>query len=105
MRACAGGGRLLRRGQDDGLAVDQVAGPDRERFGTPVPVLEFHPAVLDAHHGADETGLGVLDDHADLDRLFGGTGPTGTVRVVGKDVGTIAISHPVIVGRTMAVTA
>jgi hypothetical protein len=87
------GSRLPGRCQDDGLAVDQITGTDRKRFGTPVAVFEFHPAVLHAHHGTDETGLGVLDDHPDLDRLLSGSRPSGLVRVTGQDVGAIAISH------------
>jgi len=61
-----------------------------------VPVLEFHPPVLDADHRAHVTGLGVLDDHADFHRPLRGTGLS--VRVVGEDVGSIAISHREIVG-------
>ena len=81
-RAGCGARRCGRRctsrgGEDHGLAVDEVAGSDRERFPAAVPVLELHPAVLDANHGADVTGLGVLDDHADFHRLLGLRGAFG----------------------------
>ena len=94
----AGAAGAARRGavRITGLPVDQVAGSDRERFPAAVPVLELHPAVLDADHRADVAGLGVLDDHADFHRLLGATGLS--VRVVGEDIGAIAISHRVIVG-------
>ena len=100
-RRCAPGSSASirsRRGEDHRFAVDQVAGPDRERFGTAVPVFELHPAVLDADHRPDETRLRVLDDHADLHGLFGRPGLPRSMRVVGEHVGAIAISHRVIVG-------
>jgi hypothetical protein len=62
---------VSRGGQNDRLAVDQIAGPDRERFPAAVPVLEFDSAVLDTDHRTDEPGLGVLDDHAEFHRLLG----------------------------------
>lgn len=64
-----------------------------------MPIFEFHSAVLDSDHRADVSGLGVLDHQTQLHRMLGGTGPAG-VRIVGKDVGAIAISHRVIVGVT-----
>jgi hypothetical protein len=69
-----------------------------------VPILELHPPVLDAHHRTNETGLRVFDDHAQLDRLFGGAWPAGAVRVIGQDVGTIAICHRMILGINTAAT-
>ena len=77
VRAGAAGAARRGGGQDHRLAVDQVAGSDRERFPAAVPVLEFHPAVLDADHRADVTGLGVLDDHADFHRPLGANGAFG----------------------------
>jgi hypothetical protein len=68
-----------------------------------MPVLELHPAVFDAHHRAHIAGLGVLDDHAELHRLLTCAGLS--VRIVGQDVGAIAISHRVIVGNPRPVPA
>ena len=81
-----------------GLPVDQVAGSDGELFGTAVPVLELHPAVLDPDHRAHKARLRVLDDHADFDGLFRRAGFPRSVRVVGEHVDAIAICHRVIVG-------
>ena len=92
------GAGTARRSEDDRFPVDEVAGADGERFFTAVPVLELHPAVLDADHRPDKTRLRVLDDHADFDGQFGRAGFASSVRVVGEHVDAIAISHRVIVG-------
>ena len=84
------------RCEDHGPAVDQIAGPDRERFPAAAPVLELHPAEFDAYHRSDISGLRILDDHAEFHRLLGRAGLS--MRVVGEDIGAIAISHRVIVG-------
>ena len=86
-------GRLVRLGP----AVDEITGTDRKRFLAAVAILEFHPPALDAHHRADEAGLSVLDDHADLDRQLNRTG-SFLVRIGCEDIRAIAISHRVIVG-------
>src|SRR5436190_9753576 len=63
-----------RRSENDRLSVDQVSRADRERFPAAAPVLQFHPAVFDPDHGADITGLGIFDDHADFDGLLARAG-------------------------------
>ncbi|SKS18257.1 Uncharacterised protein [Mycobacteroides abscessus subsp. abscessus] len=63
-----------------------------------MPVLQIHPPVFDAHHGAHESRLGVLD-HGPNSRgnLRRARTPRG-VRVIGQDIGSITVSHPAIVG-------
>src|SRR5215217_6718043 len=83
-----------RWSENDRLSFDQVSRADREWFPAAAPVLKFHPAVFDPHHGAHITGLGIFDDHAEFDRLLARAG--FSMRIVGEDIGAIAISHRVI---------
>jgi hypothetical protein len=89
-------GGAARRGQDHRLAVEQEARSERERPRPTAPVLQIDGAGFDADDGADVAGLRVLDHHAQLDRLFGGAGAGGRVRVAGQDVAAVAIGHRVI---------
>ena len=59
-----------------------------------VPVLQVDAAVFDSDYRADVAGLRVLDDHAELDWMFGRARLAPTR---GKHVGSVAI-HPAIVG-------
>ena len=57
-----------------GLPSIRYPGPIGNGLRAAAPVLEFHSAVLDPDDRTHVTGLRVLDDHADLDRLLGGAG-------------------------------
>src|SRR6185437_6829895 len=59
-----------------------------------VPVLELHPAVLDAHDRAYVAGLRVLDDHAEFYWQFRRPELTGVVRVTCQNIRTVTIIHP-----------
>ena len=54
--------------------------------------------ALDPDDGADVTGLRIRHHETGLDRTLDRARGAAAVRVVGEDVGAIAISHPVIVG-------
>ncbi len=84
------------RGQNHRPTLDQETGPEGEDPVAPVPVLQFDSATLDAHDGADEPGLRVLNNHPDLGTALDRTDPPGFMRVVTEHVGAIAIGHPVI---------
>jgi hypothetical protein len=65
-------------------------------------ILQFDATALDAHHGTDKSRLRFLDHHPDFCAALNRTDPAVVarvvVRIVGKHVGAIAVSHPVIVG-------
>ena len=97
VRAGAFGAGAPRRGEDHRPAVDEIAGADRERFPAAVPVLELHPAVLDADHRAHVTRLRRPRRPCRFPPAARWSG-VSRVRIVGEHVGAIAISHRVIVG-------
>ena len=53
-----------------------------------VPVFQVDAAIFDSDHRADVAGLRVLDDHAELDWVFG---RARLAPARGKNVGSIAI--------------
>ncbi|OOK73657.1 hypothetical protein BZL30_4608 [Mycobacterium kansasii] len=59
-------------------------------------VFEVDAAIFDSDHGADVAGLGVLDHHADLDRMLNRSrrAPPSP----GQDVAAISIRHAAILG-------
>ena len=97
--ACRGSRSVAQwRGQDHRATLKEKPGPQREHPVAAATVLQFDTAALDADDGADESRLRILDHHPDFCAALNRTNPAGVVRVVGKDVGAIAVSHPVIVG-------
>ena len=93
-RRSLGGGLQRRRGQDDGLAVDQETRAQREALEPAVAILEVDPAELDAYHRADPAALRVLDHQAEFRGVLGRPSSPVAVRVSGQNVGAVAIIHP-----------
>ena len=87
-----GGRRTTRRGEDHRTALQQITGTQGKPAGVAVPVLQVDAAVFDSDHRADVAGLRVLNDHAELDWMFG---RARLAPARGKHVGSIAI-HPAI---------
>ena len=89
-------GLQWRRDQDHRAAVEQEAGAQGKAPGTAVPILQVHPAVLDAHDGAHPSALGILDHQTGFRGDLGGPRFVGAVRVSGQHIGAVAIVHPAI---------
>lgn len=87
-------GSATGHNQDHRAAVHQEPGPEREHPGAPAAVLELNAAVFHPEDRADKSGLRVFDHQSALGAAFHGYRPPGPMRVVGKHIGAISISHP-----------